>query len=43
MQKFKEIRGSRHIYKNDLDKVHCQYKIAYGGFNYLAAVPHKIF
>ena len=37
MQKFKEIRDSRHIYKNKLDKVPCQYKMADGDINDLSA------
>ena len=32
IQKFKETRGSRYIYKNELDKACFQHDIAYGDF-----------
>ena len=35
IQKFKQIRDSRYIYKNELDKACFQHDMAYGDFKYL--------
>ena len=44
IQKFKETRGSRYIYKNELDKACFQHDIAYGDFKdiFRRTAPHKI-
>ena len=36
IQKFKETRDSRYIYKNELDKAYFQHDMAYGDFKDLA-------
>ena len=36
IQKFKEIRDTTYIYKNEVDKACFQYHMAYGDFKYLA-------
>ena len=44
IQKFKETRGSRYIYKNELDKTCFQHDIAYGDFKdiFKRKASHKI-
>ena len=32
IQKFKEIRDSRYVYQNELDKAYSQHDMAYGDF-----------
>ena len=36
IQKFKETRDSRYIYRNELDKAYFQHDMGYGGFKDLA-------